>query len=208
MLRFNNESAASRIQHIRDDIEDALPNLSHRLDDSPDYSESVNREWIDLMREHENEVTDRLIEGVKPPGWFRKIFIYLPLIWFPFIQPLLMRMLDRENAFFSFEGFHDLASDIVSLFGAGALLQCLAFLLLFYGVWLIFLYAHGAKLVLREGQEEFRNTWYEKFLPWINETLSQPIRKIQAQFIEQNSRLNEIESHATERIEPKTSPSI
>jgi hypothetical protein len=146
-----------------------------------------------MLQEHEEEVTDRLGESITAPGPLRKVLVYLPLLWFPFFQPLLFQMTQWEREWFSLANLRDFIGSLVSLFGAGSLLQSVVFLLVFYAVWLILLYAKGARLVVKEGEEEFRNTWYQRFLPRMTEVLSRALEDVRLKLAEKSSQLDEIE---------------
>lgn len=194
LLRYEGRSASSRIQETRETVEERFPDLHRDLGDMPDFSDLIDREFTKILQEHEEEVTERLGESVTPPGILRRILVYFPLVWFPFLQPFLLHTTEWEGAWFSLASLREFLTVLVSLFGAGSLLQCIVFLLVFYAVCLILLYARGARLVVKEGREEFRNSWYERFLPWMIEVLSRPLREVGSALAEKSSQLDEVET--------------
>jgi len=201
LLRCQGVSAAGRMQKIRDLAEERFPGLSRHLGEVPDYSEPVDREFDRLLRDHEEQVTERLSENISYPGMSRKILVFLPLVWFPLLQPLLLQWSREEGHGFSFSAFGHLFMGLVSLVGAGALLENAVFLLLFYTLWLVCIYAGGARQVLREGQEEFRSAWYRRFLPWVYETVSLPLVEARSRLNEKSSQLDGIEKALTAELD-------
>ncbi|RJP26862.1 MAG: hypothetical protein C4527_14330 [Candidatus Omnitrophota bacterium] len=193
LLRFQNRSAAARMQDIRDCIEDRFPLLAQEFGEMRDYAELLDPVCRELVRDHEDRVTERLAQGITAPGPARKFMAYFPLIWFPLLQPLLYQLIRHEESWFSFASFFDLIGILISLISASALLVNFCFLLIFYTVWLILLYSRGARSALKEGQEEFRNSWYEQFLPWLAEVLSHPLQELRSKLAEKSDRLQRIE---------------
>ena len=128
------------------------------------------------------------------PGRLKKLSIYLPLIWFPFLQPIFLRLADIKDSLSSIVGLKDFHKILISLFGASSLLVSLVFLILFYTIWLVLIYARSARKTQKKGEEEFRDLWYTQFLTWITEVLAQPLPHIRAVLSNKILQLVQIES--------------
>ncbi|MBN2330162.1 MAG: hypothetical protein JXR73_23690 [Candidatus Omnitrophica bacterium] len=194
LLRRQGKSASSRLLSIRRDIEEKHPELIARLDEPPDYSAAIEKGFHRLLDAYEDRVVKRISSSMPAPGPWRKSLVYLPLIWFPFIQPFLLEWSRSESPLLSIGGFGELISIFISLFGAASLLQSLLFLIVFYLVWLALLYARGARRALREGEEEFRDLWFEEFLPSLSSLLAKPFEAIRADWLDKQARLDRIQS--------------
>lgn len=194
LLRFEGQPASLRMQKIRVTIENFFPDLKQDLGDTPDFSTLLEEKFDHFLKGYEDHVTDRLVKSIILPGSLKKISIYLPLIWFPFLQPLCLHLAGIKAPMFSLTSLKDLYAILISLFGASSLLISLVFLILFYTVWLIFIYAQSAHKVQKKGVEEFKNLWYSQFLTWITETLSQPLPNTRAGITNKIAQLEQIES--------------
>ena len=200
LLRYKGLPASLRMQKIRDDIEATFPNLKRDLGEAYDFSKFIEDEFVHLLDEYEDLVTERLIEASARPGRLKRVFVYFPLIWFPFLQPLLLKFANMETLMVSFTNLKDFLSVFISLFGAGSLLTSLVFLLLFYTVWLIFIYAHCSRRVQKKGAEEFQNLWYEQFLGRLEQVLVQPLLDIRFALSSKIMQLEQIESAVESEI--------
>ena len=94
----------------------------------------------------------------------------------------------------SFANLKDFLSVFISLFGAGSLLTSFVFLILFYTVWLIFIFAHCSRSVQKKGEEEFQNLWYAQFLVRLERVLAQPLLDIRFALSNKIMQLEQIES--------------
>ncbi len=194
LLRFEGQPASLRMQKIRISIENLFPDLKKDLGDIPDFPKLIEEKFDQFLNSYEDHVTDRLIKSTLLPGSLKKISIYLPLIWFPFLQPICLHLAGIKAPMFSLSSLKDLYAILISLFGASSLLVSLVFLLLFYTVWLILIYAQSARKVKIKGEEEFKNLWYSQLLTWIAETLSQPLTNMRARLTYNIVQLEQIES--------------
>jgi len=174
--------------------------LKPDLGETPDFSKFIEDEFVHLLDEYEDRVTERLIEAGARPGRLKRVFVYFPLIWFPFLQPLLLKFANMETLIVSFTSWKDFLSVFISLFGAGSLLTSLVFLILFYTVWLIFIYAHCSRRVQKKGEEEFQNLWYEKFLIRLEQVLAQSLLDIRFGLSSKIMQLEQIESAVESEI--------
>jgi len=204
LLRYKGQPASLRMQKIRIDIEESFPDLKQDLGDMPDFSGPLEDKFNDFLKTYEDQVTDRLVEGIARPGILKRMFIYLPLIWFPFLQPVFLHLNEIKASLFSVAGLKDFYPILISLFGAGSLLVSLVFLILFYTIWLILIYAHGARQAQKKGAEEFQDLWYTHFLSWIAEDLAQPLPNVRAVLINKVAQLEQIEN----TIEDLTGPPL
>ena len=191
-MRYKGESAAARMQKIRDEIETKYPQFAEQLGGPPDFPAVLDREFSELIDTYEESVARELNENISKPSIFRKLLVYFPLIWFPFLQPILYYFASREGNWFSWGAVQELPAQIIDLFGAGSLLQSAVFLLVFYGIWMVLLYANGARRVLTVGEQEFHETWYGRFLPWATQLLSQPLVDFRDRLSAQIKQLEQI----------------
>ncbi len=193
LLRYDGQSAAGKIQSIRDDVETDFPEVAPDLGDVPEYPEWSERRFGELLDSYEQNVTEYLFEGISKPRFFRKTLVYLPLIWFPFLQPILQFLVSKDGEWFSFHTVEELSAQLITLLGAGSLLQAVVFLLVFYGLWLVLLYANGARRVLTIGEREFHEAWYQRFVPSVTDLLCRPLTNFRDRLAEQTSRLRHVE---------------
>jgi hypothetical protein len=194
LLRYKGLPASLRMQKIRDDIETTFPNLKPDLGETSDFSKFIEDEFVHLLNEYEDLVTERLIEAIARPGRLKRLMVYFPLIWFPFLQPLLLKFADMKTSMVSFANLADYLSVFISLFGAGSLLTSFVFLILFYTVWLIFIFAHCSRKAQKKGEEEFQNLWYAQFLVRLERVLVQPLLDIRFALSSKIMQLEQIES--------------
>ena len=200
LLRFRGLPASLRMQKIRDDIEATFPSLKPDFGETSDFSIFIEDEFVHLLDEYEDLVTERLIEAIARPGRLKRVFVYFPLIWFPFLQPLLLKFANSKTVMVSFANLKDFLSVFIALFGAGSLLTSLVFLILFYTVWLIFIYAHCSRRVQKKGEEEFRNLWYAQFLVRLELVLAQPLLDVRFALSSKIMQLEQIESAVESEI--------
>ena len=200
LLRYKGLPASLRMQKIRDDIEATFPSLKPDLGETSDFSKFIEDEFAHLLGEYEDLVTEHLIEADPRPGRLKRVCVYIPLIWFPFVQPLLLKFAGMETVTVSFTNLKDFLSVFISLFGAGSLLTSLVFLILFYTVWLIFVYAHCSRRVQKKGEEEFQNLWYEQFLVRLERILAQPLQDIRFALSSKIMQLEQIENAVESEI--------
>jgi hypothetical protein len=211
VLRFEGMSASGRIQQIRLELEDQHPPLVPALGEMPSYVEEVEYQFSRVLQRYEEQVGCRLAEDIAEPDLKRKIMVYSPLVWFPILQPMLLSCLRNPDGFFSLSNITGLFTSLVEILGAGMLLQNAVFLLLFYLIWLVVLYAQGARQVQTEGKEEFQDLWYERFLPWVTDILSKPLLDVRQKWVAKRTQLDNIEGeiiHEMERLtgQKKNSP--
>ena len=193
LLRYKGLPASLRMQKIRDDIEGTFPSLKPDLGETSDFSKLIEDEFVRLLDEYEDLVTERLIGAIARPGRLKRMFVYFPLIWFPFLQPLLLKFANAKTLTVS-ANLKEFLSVFISLFGAGSLLTSLVFLILFYTVWLIFIYAHCSRRVQKKGEEEFQNLWYAQFLVRLEQALTQPLVDVRFALNDKIMQLEQIES--------------
>ena len=165
LLRHEGLTASGRIQQIRLHLEDKNPKLASAIGEMPSYSEPVEREFTKVLQSYEDKVGERLTETIIPPGTSRQVLIYTPLVWFPILQPLLSDWINNPKGFFSLSNLFDLIPDLIKLLGAGQLLENAIFLIVFYLIWLIGLYAQGARQVQTAGKEEFQKSLVREISP-------------------------------------------
>jgi hypothetical protein len=192
LLRQGGQSASSLLQNIRVETEEHYPELSAYLDEPQSFSSPVNNSFVKMLGMYEEKVVKRISASFPKPGVWRKSLVFLPLIWFPIIQPILLHLAESETSLFSLSGIGEAFSLLISLFGAGALLQSVVFLVIFYLLWLVFMYANGARRALKEGEEEFRDLWFENFIPIISSILTRPFESVRNGWLDKQNRLDGI----------------
>ncbi len=194
LLRHDGKSAVHQLFQIRDEVQIAFPDLRETMGPEPDLPEQVEKHLDTLVKAYEERLTDDLMLAKVRPGFIKRTLIYLPLFWFPFLQPLLLK-LNALNwmASPSIATIEELAVFFVSLLGSGALLTSLAFLGLFYGILLMVMYTNVVRAVQKQGHLRFQDLWYEIFLSALADVLTQPISDRQLSLAAKKSSLEQIE---------------
>jgi len=200
LLRFEGTTASARMQEIHLALREKISAELGGLASVPDFSERVDREFGRILNAYEEKVVQRAASGLSAPVGWKRYAIYFPLLWFPILQPILLHMAQREQHFFSLAGIGDMFAMVISLAGAGALLENAVFLLVFYTIWLIILFANGTRRVLREGADEFSGSWYEEFIPWIAAELSRPLQEMRTRWMEMRIRLDRIQKEIDDEM--------
>ncbi|MCP4746818.1 MAG: GTPase domain-containing protein [Desulfobacteraceae bacterium] len=195
MLRYKGKSAVSYLFKIRDGLLSKFPDLSQIAGQEPDYNQGITQSFTDLLKEYEQRITDALIIAKARPGFLKRGLIYLPLVWFPFLQPLLIRIntLDWPASASAPANIKTLTVFLISLLGSGSLLTSLAFLGLFYSLLLMIMYTRVAKAVQKQGYTHIQDLWYAKFLSSLETMLTQPLMDQRAMLAEQKTQLAQIE---------------
>ncbi|MBI1389998.1 MAG: hypothetical protein GC154_16275 [bacterium] len=201
VLRYQGQTAGGRMLAIQQNLEERFPRVTRQIESPGNFGEAAERRFETMLRRYEEQVVQRITDGVKPPGSGMKTLIYLPLIWFPFVQPMLFHLSTDEPAGTAMGEIGDLFGMVISLLGAGALLESLIFLALFYFLWLMALYARGTRRVLRIGQDELRDLWYEDYVPWAAEVFQGPLQRKRAVWIDLRAKLDGIEREVNREID-------
>lgn len=201
LLRYEGIPASLRLQKIYDQIHNAYPEVRQYLPESSDYSALVSDEFSSLMAEYEDRVTDELATAHRHPGILKKMLMCFPLIWIPFLQPFLFHLTSQPNPETAIFSLPVLITGLVSILGAKSLFMSLMFLLLFYMVLLVILFARCASLVKRTGTDEFKNLWYGRFLKRLQDELEQPVHKSRAILSGYETSLKHIEDTVLAEIE-------
>lgn len=194
LLRRQGQSASSRLLSIQAEVERKHAALLAELEETPDFAAPVETQFRRTIDEYENRVVQRIASSIPQPGWGHTICVFLPLVWFPILQPFLLKFCQSEKPLLSLGGIGEFLAIVISLFGAGALLESAVFLVVFYLIWLVILYAMGARRALLEGEEEFRDLWYEEFLPSLSALVSRPFESARSGWMDKQTRLDGIQS--------------
>lgn len=206
LLRYQGESASNRLQRIQDRIEMERLFAFQTTTRNGDFRDEVERQFTRVLAIYEERVARRLTTGLRPPGPMKRTAVFLPLIWFPFVQPLLLHFMRGENRLLSLGGLWELMGVSIALLGAGALLESLVFLVIFYFIWLMFLYAKGTRRILRAGEDEMTLVWREEFISWVMERLSEPLVRERSEWVELNLTLERIGEAAQREIASLAKP--
>lgn len=201
ILRLGSVTASMRLVQVTDKLRNQHPNWQEQFDQIQVDSVQIHERFGKLLHEYEDMVTQNVLKNIKPPGIMHKTGIYLPLIWVPFLQPMLYQLSKIESNVLSLDGFWALFGIILSLFSASTLLVSIIFLIVFYVVWLGVLYSLCVKRVQREGDEEFSVLWYDRYIPWIYNTLSQPLQLTRQNLQNQNAELGRIQESLLSEIQ-------
>jgi hypothetical protein len=100
----------------------------------------------DLIPQFESRLLDTLRQGDRPPGWIAKGFLWLILLWFPFLQPVLeggLAMVAETGVWNWTQGLYR----IVSAFSALHLLAGFAVVAIIYVALLAGMYARCLRTV-------------------------------------------------------------
>ncbi len=192
ILRDEGKTASGKLQDIHHALKQGMPESLGTIGEIPDYAQLVDQAFTRLMHHYEENVIQTITTQIKPPNAIHKFGIYFPLVWFPFLQPLTLHLIRKEENILSFSGVGDLLAQLISLLGAGALLESVLFLLVFYGIWLVLLYSKGTRRVLKVAEDEFKQSWMNDFFPWIKTTLSQPLLETRERWLELKNRLSTV----------------
>ncbi|MBU0699587.1 MAG: GTPase domain-containing protein [Proteobacteria bacterium] len=202
LLRYQGLPASLKMQAIRDNVAASFPDLKPDLGPAPDFSRLIDDQFVQLLGEYEDQVTDHLAATFARPGKLKQALVYFPLIWFPFLQPLLLKFAEMQwESKLSFSNLKDFGAVFFALLGAQSLLISLVFLILFYTVWLTLIYAHSARTVYKKGQDEFQNLWYERFLTRLAEALARPLLDIRSLLTHKNTQLEQIKHAVAQRLQ-------
>ncbi len=201
LLKHDGVSAAARLQSIQNGLQKLYPNSLESQPLPDELSRSLEQKFSGVLRLYEDRVVERLTSDFRAPGALMKTLIFLPLVWFPFLQPILLHLLEDETAWLSLSGAVEIGALLISLIGAGAMLESLIFLVLFYFVWLMALYARGTRNIFMTGEETLRDVWYEDWLPSLVEFFEAPLQKHRAQWVDISSQIKEIETDIHNEIE-------
>lgn len=176
ILRFGSVTASMRLVQVMDQLRSKHLNWQEQLEQIHVDGLQVHERFGKLLHEYEDMVTHSVMQNTKPPGILHKTGVYFPLVWIPFLQPVLYQISQLDSEIVSIAGIWVLLGIILSLFSATTLLVSVLFLIVFYVVWLGVLYSLCVKRVQREGDEEFSALWYDRYIPWIYNTLSEPLQ--------------------------------
>ncbi len=201
ILRHQGSSASTRLQNIQEQVEEQYPQLAPHFDKNVPYSEVIDQSFTEIMQDHEERLTEQLSQESAFPSRLRKLIVFLPLIWFPFLQPLIYSLIQQEEGLLSFSSFYELFAVLISLFSASALLLNLVFLLILYTIWLVFMYSQGARMAMKENREEFINTWYGQFIPGLTDLLSRPLQEIRSKLVEKSVQIQNISQELKNQLE-------
>ena len=207
VLHHNGNSAAFHLIHLRDELQDRFPDLGQALGREPDFTALVETCWQRLMLAYEERLTDHFRDQSIRPGWFKRLLICLPLVWFPFLQPLLMEVTTMDWAAEAWTAnLKALAVFLITLLGSGALLTSVAFLSFFYSLLLVVMYARIARAVQKLGHLKIADLWYEKFLSDLAGMLAQPLIDRQVVFSAHKHKLDQIQNQFKTVIQHLTDP--
>ncbi len=164
------------------------------LEESPDFAPLVEKSFRRLIENYEDRVVQRISSAIPRPGTWKKSLVYLPLLWFPFLQPFLLDIARSDESISVLSGIQKLFAILISLLGAGALLESVIFLLVFYLIWLVILYARGARRAFLVGEEEFQCLWFETFISQLAGLLNRPFETVRAGWQDKQARLERIQA--------------
>lgn len=201
LLRFGSFTASMRLVQIVEHLRSEHPNWQDQWDQLQVDGIHIHERFGKLLHEYEDEVTQTVLSNISPPGLLQKTAVYFPLLWFPFLQPILFQLSKLDTDLLSFSGLWVLLGLVLSLFSAGSLLVSLLFLIVFYTVWLGLLYSFSVKRVQKEGSDEFSALWHERFIPWIGSTLAQPLQLMRQSLSLQKAELERIQKSVLSEIQ-------
>lgn len=175
ILRYDGRPPAANLFNIRDQLLAAFPDLHGDMGDEPDYNEQVHHHFARLIRAYEERLADYFTAEKRKPGVFKRLLMVLPLAWFPFLQPLVLKTTSLNWQSPAGDILKEVLLFFISLLGSKALLTSLAFLGLFYTIVMMLMYAQSGRLVQKQGRVQFQDLWYDQFLYALNEMLVRPM---------------------------------
>ncbi|HOL92994.1 MAG TPA: hypothetical protein PLH79_01475 [bacterium] len=201
ILRFEGQSAAARLQNLWSEVEEQSPDLALLAGDLGDWNSRVEELFHRLLSMYEERVIQSVLATFPPPGPAWKVAACFPLVWFPILQPVLLHLIEWEGRWVSLAGIREMLALLISLLGAGALLESLVFLIVFYLACLVILYARGARRVLWAGGEEWRDLWFGEFVQELTLAMVRPLEEIQARWADKQMQLDTIEKEIEEELD-------
>lgn len=206
LLRYDGQTVWSRLESIRADLETEYPNLAEVLQWQDDPREEIDQQFNRCLFLYEERVVERIAKNYSPPGAMKRSLAYVPLVWFPFLQPVLLNWAQPGEEASLLGGIGEFFTLLISLLGAGALLESLVFLIVFYLVWLLFFYAQGTRDILQIGKEEFYSAWQEEFLPWLHSQFNEPLERYREKWLGHERELQNIEKQIESLVESYRNP--
>lgn len=199
LLRFRGASASSLIQSIANEAAAEFPAVAGAETRAEIDPAEVDKRFGGWLREYEERVTQRLASEIRPAGHGARAALYLPLLWFPFLQPILFALADggADNE----AGLSDAIGAAIGVFGASSLLTSLLFLLLLYSVILLAMYSASARKAEKAGGEEFQLLWYERLMVWVWDELSRPWLELRGKLAEKQMELDSVEESIHNELE-------
>lgn len=200
LLRFDGRSPATNLFKIRDELRAAFPDLHGDMGDEPDYNEQVHHRFARLLRAYEERLADYFMAENRKPGVIKRLLMVLPLAWFPFLQPLVLKTTSLNWHAPIGDLMKEIVMFFISLLGSKSLLTSLAFLGLFYTIVMVLMYAQSGRMVQTQGRVQFQDLWYDQFLFALNAMLVQPMATRRAALAAQIDKLVLIENTVESEI--------
>jgi hypothetical protein len=164
-VRFDRVAIELRAKYLR------LHQEFHELVGGEPDTDGLLRQWSDGLDENDRATTAALERHYRrPPFWLRWL-VYLPLVWFPFVQPVLETYL-RQPELRASGFFRGVALTAVSLLSARYVLQSAAVLLVIYTSWLLGFYASSARQIARRRLADFAALRRSQLFPQLMAELS------------------------------------
>ncbi len=111
--------------------------------------------WASWLDENDKKTLDQLQERYARPGFLKRWLVYVPLLWFPLIQPVLEIYLKPptldtgQPTLTSGRFLQGVGWTLVSLLSASYLIKSAAVLLIVYTLWLLWFYSSSARQIAR-----------------------------------------------------------
>lgn len=126
--------------------------------------------WHGWLDDNDRQTLEALQQRYTRPGFFKRLIVYLPIIWFPIAQPVLEMYLKQSEL--TSGGFaKGISWTLVSLLSASYLLRSAAVLLVVYCCWLLWFYASSARQVARHRLSGFTAIRHTKLEPSLQASL-------------------------------------
>ena len=105
--------------------------------------------WSSWLDDNDRKTLDDLQTRYGRPGFIKRWLVYLPLLWFPLIQPVLESFLEKPEL--TKKGLlQGLGLTFVRLLSASYLIRSAIVLLVIYSLWLLWFYSSSARQVARQ----------------------------------------------------------
>jgi hypothetical protein len=156
--------------------------------------------WHGWLDDNDRRTLDGLQQRYTRPGFWRRCIVYLPILWFPILQPVLEKYLAQKELTNSglAKGF---AWTFVSLLSASYLLQSAAVLLVVYSMWLLWFYSSSARQVARQRLSGFGTLRQSTLEPSLQSQLAAPYEHLADLLTELRDRLERQADVIRERLE-------
>jgi hypothetical protein len=176
MLTVDALSLDIRLRRVASEIRAKFLRLHQRFQDHLTFDFDCDTEldrWHGWLDDADRRALDALQQRYRRPGLLKRWIVYLPLVWFPIVQPVLEMYL-RKTELTSAGLAQGVAWTLVSFLSATYLLRTAAVLLVVYSIWLLWFYSSSARQVARLRLSSFATLRQSTLEPSLQSQLAAP----------------------------------